>query len=141
MSVMKSAVPTSRQGAVLLVLGAVLGAAVLVRAQSPSDEKTLAQFDSGPETIDVSSYPADMQAGYKVFAQRCSKCHTLSRPISSDYATKDEWSRYVKRMMRKPGSGINKKDGKLIFEFLVYDSSVRKKDLLAAKQAAQGGGE
>jgi mono/diheme cytochrome c family protein len=112
-----------------------------LRAQEPSDESTLARFDSGPATIDVSGYPADMQAGYKVFAQRCTKCHTLSRPINSDYATSDEWSRYVKRMMRKPGSGINKKDAKTIFDFLVYDSSIRKKDLLAEKKAAQSGGE
>jgi hypothetical protein len=39
-------------------------------------------------------------------------------------------------MMHKPGSGINSADGKKIFEFLVYDSSVRKKDLLDQKLAA-----
>jgi hypothetical protein len=47
----------------------------------------------------------------------------------------DEWSRYVKRMMRKPGSGIDSADGKKIFEFLVYDSSVRKKAMLDDKLA------
>jgi cytochrome c5 len=124
-----------------VLLAAMLCAAPQAWAQDPSDADTLARFDSGPDSIDVSGYPQEMQAGYKVFAQRCTKCHTLSRPINSDYATRDEWSRYVKRMMRKPGSGINKKDAKTVFDFLVYDSSVRKKDLLAEKQAAQGSGE
>jgi hypothetical protein len=40
-----------------------------------------------------------------------------------------EWERYIKRMMRKPGSGINKDEAKKIFDFLVYDSVVRKKTL------------
>lgn len=36
------------------------------------------------------------------------------------------WSRYVKRMMNKPGCGIQKADGKSIYEFLSYDSVKRK---------------
>ncbi|MDP3543913.1 MAG: hypothetical protein Q8T11_15705 [Elusimicrobiota bacterium] len=36
------------------------------------------------------------------------------------------WSRYVKRMMNKPGCGIQKADGKSIYEFLAYDSIKRK---------------
>lgn len=36
------------------------------------------------------------------------------------------WSRYVKRMMNKPGCGIQKADGKAIYEFLAYDSIKRK---------------
>lgn len=113
----------------------LLAAAGGLFGQAPSDEERLAQFDAGPETIDVSSYPAEMQENYKVFTVRCAKCHSLSRPINSDYALPDEWSRYVKRMMRKPGSGISPKEGKRIYEFLAYDSSVRKKDLIAKKQA------
>ncbi|MBI4349322.1 MAG: hypothetical protein HY553_20960 [Elusimicrobia bacterium] len=31
------------------------------------------------------------------------------------------WERYVKRMMAKPGCKIDKKEGKAIWEFLVYD--------------------
>jgi hypothetical protein len=47
----------------------------------------------------------------------------------------DEWSRYIKRMMHKPGSGISNADGKSIYEFLVYDSSIRKKAMLDEKLA------
>ena len=39
---------------------------------------------------------------------------------------RDEWERYVKRMMHKPNSGISDAQGKTIFEFLVYDQTERK---------------
>ena len=58
-----------------------------------------------------------------MFTQKCSQCHKLSRPINSDFALPDEWSRYVHRMMNKPGSGIDSGAGKKIYDFLVYDSS------------------
>jgi len=118
----------------------LLAAAVVAIAQDPSSEEQLAEFDKGPQSIDVSGYPEEMQQRYEIFAERCSKCHTLARPISSDYALEEEWSRYVKRMMRKPGSGIAPKDAKQIFEFLAYDSSIRKKDLIEKKKAEQGDG-
>ena len=70
-----------------------------------------------------------------MFSQKCSQCHKLSRPINSDYALPDEWSRYIKRMMYKPGSGISSAEGKKIFEFLVYDSSIRKKAMVDEKLA------
>jgi hypothetical protein len=70
-----------------------------------------------------------------VFSQKCTQCHKLSRPINSDYALPAEWERYVKRMMHKPGSGINPAEGKKIFDFLVYDSSIRKKAMVDEKLA------
>ena len=70
-----------------------------------------------------------------MFSAKCTQCHKLSRPINSDYATPDEWSRYIKRMMHKPGSGISNADGKAIYDFLVYDASVRKKAMLDDKLA------
>jgi len=38
-------------------------------------------------------------------------------------------------MMRKPGSGINAGDAKKIYEFLVYDSVMRKKEIIDKKLA------
>ena len=38
-------------------------------------------------------------------------------------------------MMYKPGSNISAADGKKIYEFLVYDSSVRKKAMVDEKLA------
>jgi cytochrome c5 len=81
--------------------------------------------DKGPNSINVSSYPADQQKGYKVFTDKCSKCHTIARPINTMMTTA-EWERYVKRMMHKPNSGINDTQGKTIFEFLSYDQANRK---------------
>jgi mono/diheme cytochrome c family protein len=81
--------------------------------------------DKGSDKINVSSYPADQQKGYKVFTDKCAKCHTIARPINTTM-TKDEWSRYVKRMMHKPNSGISDAQGKAIYEFLAYDQETRK---------------
>jgi hypothetical protein len=81
--------------------------------------------DKGPDKIDVSAYPAPMQAAYKLFTGKCSKCHTIARPINT-MMKREEWERYVKRMMHKPNSGINDNQGKQIFEFVVYDQTERK---------------
>src|SRR6266567_7441639 len=81
--------------------------------------------DKGPDKIDVSAYPAPQQAAYKLFATKCSKCHTIARPINT-LMKRDEWERYVKRMMHKPNSGINDSQGKQIFEFIMYDETERK---------------
>lgn len=84
--------------------------------------------DLGSDTIEISSYPPKMQRAYVLFSQKCSRCHTLARPINSQWATAVFWEHYVKRMWRKPGSGINGAEAKQMWEFLVYDSQVRKLD-------------
>ena len=125
--------PTLLTAAALL---APLLATPLRAADEPLDAETKARierFEKGPSTINVSKYPEGIQDDYQVFSQKCSQCHKLSRPINSDYATPEEWSRYIKRMMHKPGSGISNSDGKKIYEFLVYDSSIRKKAMLDQK--------
>ena len=126
-------------GAFLLGLTALaLFGAGLARAEDQLDAETKARIDKyeqGPATIDVSKYPQGIQDDYEIFSQKCTQCHKLSRPVNCDYALPDEWSRYVKRMMRKPGSGIDSADGKKIYEFLTYDSSVRKKAMLDDKLA------
>ncbi len=113
----------------LLATIALAGAARIVRAQQkeePLDPRILA-YDKGPAKIDVSKYPKDMQDKYKVFVKKCSTCHTLARPINSDFVLEEDWERYVKRMMRKSGTLISADEGKQIFEFLAYDSKTRKK--------------
>src|SRR5208282_3758933 len=125
-----------------IVLAALAGTLVTVGAalaqQAPLDPATQARvdrFEKGPSTINVSKYPDGIKDNYQIFSQKCSQCHKLSRPINSDYATPDEWSRYIKRMMYKPGSNIGSSDSKKIYEFLVYDASVRKKTMLDDKLA------
>src|ERR1017187_2169580 len=41
--------------------------------------------DAGEAQLDVSKYPADIQADYRIFARRCSQCHNLARPLNSQY--------------------------------------------------------
>ena len=125
----------------MFLLGAAtlaLAGAGVARAEEQLDAATKARierFEKGPATIDVSKYPDGIKENYDVFSHKCSQCHKLSRPINSDYASPDEWSRYIKRMMYKPGSGISSSEGKKIYEFLVYDSSIRKKAMLDEKLA------
>ena len=104
----------------ILILAGTCG---LVRAQNTSGVN-LPQ-DKGPDKIDVSGYPPEMQKNYKLFSGKCSKCHTIARPINTTME-RAEWERYVKRMMHKPNSGINEKEGKQIFDFLIYDETERK---------------
>jgi len=104
------------------VLPVLVAAPLLMVAQSSN--VTLPQ-DKGPSKIDVSSYPPAQQKAYKLFRSKCSKCHTIARPINTMMTTKG-WEMYVKRMMHKPNSGISNSQGKEIFEFLSYDQKVRK---------------
>src|ERR1017187_8477765 len=93
----------------------VTGAGLFRATAQELDAETKARverFEKGPATIDVSKYPQTIKDNYELFSHKCSQCHKLSRPINSDYATPDEWSRYIKRMMFKPGSGISNADGK-----------------------------
>lgn len=121
-----------------LVLVTILGVhtARAAAAISAEEQARIAKAEAGPSVIDVSGYPAAFQQKYQLFAHKCTKCHKLSRPINSDYALPGEWSRYIHRMMHKPDSGISRSQGKAIYEFLVYDSSVRKKALLDKKLKA-----
>jgi hypothetical protein len=125
----------------IILVGIVLGAGlpITVRAADenldPATKARVERFEKGPATIDVSKYPDGIKENYEVFSTKCTQCHKLSRPINSDYALPEEWSRYIKRMMYKPGSGIGAGDGKKIFDFLVYDSSIRKKAMVDEKLA------
>ena len=108
--------------------------------------------DAGQAEVDVASYPQDIQADYKIFARRCSQCHSLARPLNSQFLqlTADEqksakdkeldlfkdnkiwqvsdsvWTDYVKKMQSKPGAIIRASEFDKIVAFLVYDSKARK---------------
>jgi len=133
---------TTKWSALLCSLAAIFLSATGSARAAAGDEKLdpetrarIERFEKGPATVDVSKYPAAIKENYETFSQKCAQCHKLSRPINSDYALPDEWSRYIKRMMHKPGSGISNADGKKIYEFLTYDASIRKKALVDGKLA------
>lgn len=122
-------------GAAALTLLRVSTAHAAEEQLDAATKARIERFEKGPATIDVSKYPDGIKENYEVFSTKCTQCHRLSRPINSDYALPEEWSRYIKRMMHKPGSGISAGDGKKIFDFLVYDSSIRKKAAVDEKLA------
>ena len=92
-------------------------------------------YDLGPSQIDVSAYPKVQQENYKVFAQTCSQCHTLARPINSPMISRRDWSRYIGRMTvnskNAPVKPITKSERDSILSFLVYDAKIRKVDYRA----------
>jgi hypothetical protein len=94
--------------------------------------------DSRSETIDAATLPQEVRADYEVFAQRCSKCHSLSRPLNSGIVDDDYWAMYVARMRRQPASGISVDDGRVILRFLHYYSleQIRKKESRDAARSA-----
>jgi hypothetical protein len=77
-----------------------------------------------------------MKEKYKTFADLCGKCHPLARAINCDFVLEDEWERYIKKMMRRGGTLITPADAQQIFDFAVYDSQARKRDLYNRKVAA-----
>ncbi len=112
----------------IVVLGVIvlvgIGMFLLLRAQRTAPKTYPA--DKGLSYIDVSEYPQEMQTLYDLFAKKCSKCHTVARPINSVFAP-EEWRKYVRKMMRKPGSGLNPKTAEQIIKFLVYDAQHRER--------------
>jgi mono/diheme cytochrome c family protein len=75
------------------------------------------------EGIDPLTLPEAVRADYDVFAQRCSKCHSLARPLSSGIDDDDYWATYVAKMRRQPNSGISQDDTVVILRFLHYFSA------------------
>ena len=46
--------------------------------------------DLGPGSVDISSYPAELQATYnELFLVKCQRCHTSSRPLNSQFVEPD----------------------------------------------------
>ena len=81
-----------------------------------------------PEEV-VQTYPPEVAASYRLFANRCSRCHTLSRPLNASIVEYHHWEEYVARMRRHSGSGISPKDAEQILVFLKYYSEQKAKEL------------
>jgi hypothetical protein len=85
---------------------------------------------SRTEGLDRAKVPEDIRADYDLFARKCSKCHSLARPLQSGITDDEQWVNYVNRMRRQPGSGITYDDQEHILRFLRYFAAD-----LRAKQA------
>ncbi len=81
------------------------------------------------EGLDPSKMPENVRADYEVFANRCSKCHSLARPLTANITDDEQWVLYVNRMRRQPGSGISRTDQDGILRFLkYYAADLRRKE-------------
>ena len=72
--------------------------------------------------LDPRSVPDAYRADYELFAQRCSKCHSLARALENDRVDTRFWDRYVDRMRHQPASGIAPEDVAPILHFLYFYS-------------------
>jgi hypothetical protein len=100
-------------------LAALTASLTLLAGSGQAEDKKDFAADKGPDKVDVSAYPPEVQEDYRVFSAKCSKCHTLARPINTDL-TADAWKMYVKRMSNKPDSGISQDQAKRIYSFLKF---------------------
>jgi hypothetical protein len=87
----------------------------------------------------VDELPSPIRADYEVFAQRCSKCHSLARPLNSGIDNDEFWAMYVARMKRQPGSGISTEDTVVILRFLSFYSREQKKRRSGGESSASAG--
>jgi hypothetical protein len=96
------------------------------------------------EGLDSATMPESVRADYAVFAVRCSKCHSLARPLSSGIDDDEYWAMYVARMRRQPASGISMEDSAVILRFLHYfseDLKAKKAKREAPSASAADGGK
>ncbi len=100
---------------------------------TPAERLKTAEFysDLGPDTVDVSAYPAQQKYNYTVFARVCSSCHTLARAINAPIASRRWWEFYMLGMRARSswrGMSMSRQDAKAVLDFLDYDARVRKRD-------------
>lgn len=114
----------------LIALARALGLALALSACPPAPS---APHGDG---IDEARVPAELRAAYATFRVRCSKCHSLDRPLGAAIEDEASWRTYVERMRRQPGSGISVADGEAAVRFLVWYHGVYKKGLAAAPAGA-----
>ena len=98
----------------------LIGLAALLVGCSSTPRPSIVRNGDG---VLASSLPPEQRDNYALFAQRCSKCHALSRPLNNGDHDSAYWTRYVSRMRRQPSSGIAPEDEPPIVDFLNYYSS------------------
>jgi hypothetical protein len=74
----------------------------------------------------VEKFPPEVASSYELFEHKCSRCHTLGRPLNAPIYELEHWEAYVARMRRQQGSGISESDAKTILIFLKYYADQRK---------------
>ncbi|MEJ7733471.1 MAG: hypothetical protein WKG00_30285 [Polyangiaceae bacterium] len=117
----------------LPAVGAVFVGALGLAVAAASCSAEQGRMRASGEGIDPRSLPEEVRADYRVYAHRCSKCHSLARSLQSGIQDDAYWARYVQRMKRQPGSGISDADEVIILRFLSFYSA----ELRRAKAASE----
>lgn len=77
----------------------------------------------------IAQMPPPVASAYELFAYKCSRCHTLGRPLGAAITQFDHWKIYVNRMRRQAGSGISQGDATTILVFLKFYAAEKEKEL------------
>ncbi len=81
--------------------------------------------NSPGESVNVGSYPVEIQKDYKTFANKCSECHGLDPSLKQSRSAEGRTNE-VRRMQAMASSHISDKDAKAILAFLNYNEAHRK---------------
>lgn len=84
------------------------------------------------EGLDAAQLPAEVRGDYELFASRCSRCHTLARPLASDF-DEARWRVYVEKMRLQQSSGITLDDVPGLMRFLRWYAAHRRAERGAAR--------
>lgn len=110
---------TSRLVCSLLLAGSIwLVGTGLARAQFTQNQGTSVRIDS-------SSFPPDIQKGYRLFREKCNECHGLDATLTVNLSAA-QWGFEVNRMQAMASSQFNGKQAMAILAFLNYDEAHRK---------------
>ncbi len=73
---------------------------------------------AGAAVVAAAGGDFDIETARAVFEARCSRCHSLDRPLKKN-KSRDGWKKTVYRMKRYAGGAISEDDAEQIVEYLV----------------------
>ena len=103
---------------------------LFVAAFAVSFACVLACSGNRTEGMEQSKLPDNLRDDYAMFARKCSKCHSLARPLNATVESDQQWVNYVNRMRRQPGSAISPEDTVPVLRFLHWYSFEAKNPVL-----------
>ncbi|MBI2933605.1 MAG: cytochrome c [Planctomycetes bacterium] len=68
---------------------------------------------------ELTEYPENAQQGYKVFAVKCAKCHSLTKSFQAQVPN-DDWEPCIRKMAKMQGANISPKAVKQITVFMNF---------------------
>lgn len=92
-------------------------------------ETALFPSDLGPDELPLADYPLQQRYNYRIYAQACSRCHSLARSLWAPH-TSGAWLDFYLTSMRIrgriEGRPLSKAEVAAVRDFLAYDARERK---------------